>query len=541
MFGHRLLKMAAWPGERRFAAGRERLESVQRQKQAALLKRVAASPLGHRNGIRGDWSWEAFADRQPVTDYEQWADAITLSREHGDCRLIDSPLVRCQPTSGSTSAIKWIPYTRQFLGELDAAISPWIVDLYRQYPRLVQGRHYWSMSWVPTSLRDNMREDVNDDIQLMSMGKRLLAGATQCVPQDVALARTSDDSLFATLAYLVSDPALSMLSIWSPTFGLGMLRAMAQWREELAEVLNSGSWGNRMLGGAVDSCPWSPQAAALLREWDGRLNAEFLMALWPKLALVSAWDTAASTPWAKELHALLPQAAFQGKGLWATEGVVTIPYAGRYPLAYRSHVYEFQDPTDGRIFAPWELEAGQQVMPLLSTGSGLLRYRLKDLVEVDDFVGGIPSLRFLGRAGTTDLVGEKMTAAAVDGAMAALALPEELLPVCTVAVDQSAQGLPGYVLLLEGENPAVAQHIAVQMESALQLHFHYQLARNLGQLAPLRCVIHPGMRERYLQHCRQRGMIEGNIKMESLQYWAGRVPTWLEARSAQTEAPGVTV
>ncbi len=83
MFGHRLLKLAAWPGERRFAAGRERLESVQRQKQAALLKRVAASPLGHRNGIRGDWSWEEFADRQPVTDYEQWADAITLSREHG--------------------------------------------------------------------------------------------------------------------------------------------------------------------------------------------------------------------------------------------------------------------------------------------------------------------------------------------------------------------------------------------------------------------------------------------------------------------------
>ena len=79
MFGHRLLKLAAWPGGRRFAAGRERLESVQRQKQAALLKRVAASSLGHRNGIQADWSWETFADRQPVTDYEEWADAITSS------------------------------------------------------------------------------------------------------------------------------------------------------------------------------------------------------------------------------------------------------------------------------------------------------------------------------------------------------------------------------------------------------------------------------------------------------------------------------
>ena len=540
MFGHRLLKMAAWPGERRFAAGRARLENVQRQKLALLLRKVAACEVGQRRGIASDWRWETFAEQLPVSDYEEWRDSVNRARETGGNALIQSPVVRYQPTSGSTSAIKWVPYTRQFLSELDSAISPWIVDLYRQFPRLRQGRHYWSMSWVPTSLRDNMREDINDDIQLMSMGKRLLAGATQAVPQDVSLARTSEDSLFATLAYLISDSSLSMLSIWSPTFGLGLLKSMAMWREELAEVLASGSWGKRMQGSHTQCCPRSPRAAELLRQWEGRLSADFFMTLWPSLALVSAWDTAASGAWARQLHALLPQAAFQGKGLWATEGVVTIPYQGQHTLAYRSHVYEFQDPSDGTIYAPWELEPGQEVMPLLSTGSGLLRYRLKDLVRVDGLPGGIPALTFLGRAGTTDLVGEKLTAAALDASLSQVTLPPKTLPVCTVAVDDTGGGTPGYVLLLEGES-AESEKVARALDASLQQHFHYQLARNLEQLAPLRCVIHPDMRERYLQQCRERGMIEGNIKMESLQYWPGVLPLWFGHSQASARAVGEAV
>lgn len=274
----------------------------------------------------------------------------------------------------------------------------------------------------------------------------------------------------------------------------------------------------------------------MLREWDGALSPEFFSALWPSLTLVSAWDTAASGPWAKQLHALLPHANFQGKGLWATEGVVTIPYQGQHTLAYRSHAYEFQNPEDGSVYAPWELEPGQEVMPLLTTGSGLLRYRLKDLVRVDGFNQGVPVLTFLGRAGTTDLVGEKLTAPVLDMAIASLSLPRAITPVCTVAVDDTGQGKPGYLLLLEGQREQ-DDTIGIKVENQLQQHFHYQLARNLGQLEPLRCVVHPAMRERYLQQCRQRGMIEGNIKMESLQYWPGQLPSWLSAMAPETVMP----
>lgn len=537
MAGHRLLRLAAAPGARRFAAGMGALERVQREQLASLLSQVAAADEGRRRGVRDDWSWEQFRDRLPVTGYDEWREAIEQGRAGGEGWLIDSPLVRHQPTSGSTSAMKWIPYSKRFLGELDAAISPWMADLYRRYPGLRRGGHYWSMSWIPTSLRESLREDVNDDLQLMSLGKRLLAGATQTVPQSVSRARTSDDSLFATLAYLAADPRLSLISVWSPTFGLGLLDALAAWREELAEALERGDWGARADAMAGQRCPRSSWAAARLRAWNGH-DPSFFQRLWPRLALVSAWDTSASAPWAQRLRERLPQAGFQGKGLWATEGVVTIPYAERHLLAYRSHVYEFLDPEDDRVYAPWELRTGQRLIPLMSTGSGLLRYRLNDLVEVTGHLETVPALRFIGRLGSTDLVGEKLTGQAVRRALEQTGTPPGLAPVSVVAVDDSGQGRPGYILLLDGEPSRTGEapaRVAAGLEQALCANFHYQLARNLQQLAPARCVARPGMHAFYLEQCRRRGMIEGNIKIESLQHWPGALPDALREATA-TEA-----
>ena len=44
-------------------------------------------------------------------------------------------------------------------------------------------------------------------------------------------------------------------------------------------------------------------------------------------------------------------------------------------------------------------------------------------------------------------------------------------------------------------------------------------ARELGQLQAASCVALPQMRSIYLDQCRERGMIEGNIKIEPLRHW----------------------
>ncbi|CAK9066644.1 GH3 auxin-responsive promoter, partial [Durusdinium trenchii] len=341
------------------------LEAVQRRKLKALLR-------GHRStggANAGVDSWEAFQRQLPVTGFDDWRADIEKWRDTGQA-LVASPLMRFQPTSGSTSAIKWIPYTRAFLGELDGAIAPWLSDLYRQYPDLARGTHYWSMSWLPTDMRASQGADFNDDLKLLSFGKRLLASLTQSVPDAVSLAPTSASASFATLAYLVADRRLAMLSVWSPTFALTQHDQLRAWRDELAAVLATGDWGERREQLGFLPCPRQQRQARILSAWDGNSLPSLLARLWPRMALVSAWDTAAAAPWAGKLAGRFANAGFQGKGLW-----------------------------------------GMQVAPLISTGSGLLRYRMGDCLQVGAPCDGVPSLRFLGRENGVDLVGEKMSSA----------------------------------------------------------------------------------------------------------------------------------
>lgn len=530
--GHTVLRGMLQSGRRKYQRSRQTLEATQRNKLTQLLGQIEGA-AGHReSAVSPQWSWETFAELQPVTSYADWRVAVEDQRASGKPLLSRSPVERYQPTSGSTSAIKWIPYTAQFLRELDSAIGPWLGDLYQRYPGIRQGAHYWSLSWVPTSMRRDLNGHINDDMKLLSGGKRWLATRTQAVPEAVSLAQTSDDSLFATLAYLVARRDLSVMSIWSPTFGLSLLEKLGHWREPLAEVLNSGHWGKRLAGLAHLAAPISPVGARLLRQWDGRASADVYRALWPQLALVSTWDTAGATHWARRLQGYLPQAQFQGKGLWATEGVITIPQGDQHVLAATSHVYEFEEVATGTILPPWKLEANQEVVPLISTGSGLLRYRMNDRLMVDGFLGQLPCLRFLGRNDGTDMVGEKISTVLAQRILDRLAWPPGVCAVTLLAAEQGGtEGHPAYVLLAdppEGEPQAQYQVWAAQLtaeiESALQEHFHYRLARNLNQLDAARCLCIPEARQAYQRYCQGRGMIEGNIKVEALRSWAGPLP-----------------
>lgn len=536
--GHGVLRQIVRPGERRFRARRMDLETAQRERLARILRQVSA--VRDRQALwHGGWRWEDFASTEPVTSYTHWRGLVSDQMHTGRQRLTQSPAVRYQPTSGSSSAIKWIPYTRQFLQELDGAIAPWMSDLYRQFPAIARGRQYWSLSWLPSSMRQQGSDQLNDDMKLLSAGKRILMGHTQAVPEAVALAPTSDDAMFATAACLTGAPDLAVISVWSPTFALGLLNNLGRWREELAEVLHLGSWGPRSQALSHLEAPRNPRAASQLASWDGRCDPAFFRELWPALALVSAWSTASAGPWANELRRKLPQAGFQGKALWATEGVVTIPYGDQHVLAANSHFYEFEDSTTGRIHPSWELQYGQQVAPLITTGSGLLRYRLGDLVEVTGFMDQLPCLQFLGRSNTVDLVGEKMDAVTIQQWLDATPWPGALQPVTVLGAAQGGtDGRPAYVLVVnlpEGEDPAnwvgQAREWALSLDAWLSQSFHYRLARDLDQLTPVRCMCIHNAHDHYLNACKERGMIEGDIKVESLKHWPGKLPTAFTAAS----------
>ncbi len=517
---HQALRWACQREDMLFRQQRHMLEKVQRRKLDTLLAQIRVG-CGHdvrQESSLAGISWEEFRERYPVSRYGDWQERIQAQRENGHL-LTTSPLVRYQPTSGSSEKLKLIPYTRQFLGELDSAIAPWLSSLYRQHAGLARGMHYWSVSWLPQSQQQAMRHNLNDDSELLGAAKRVLAKFSQAVPSGVALAHRADDAMFATLCYLVARADLCMLSVWSPTFALQQLEALRRWGPEIVQVLSLGDWGFRAASLAGLRAPCVPRRARTLEMALAGEEGELASRLWPGLAVVSAWDTADAAVWAKQLQRRFPQARFEGKGLWATEGVVTIPYDGMYPLAYRSHVYEFEDLLSERVLAPWQLKEGDEVSPVISGGNGLLRYRLDDRLQVTGFWGGIPCFRFLGRRFGVDLVGEKLAPETARSVMAEVGQQHGLTPVTLLAVDAQGKDRPRYVALF---SPSHGQHVdqpvhtaaGAAVEKLLCRHFHYELARDLRQLPAASAIVLPDGWRSFQQVAVAAGMIEGNIKPE---------------------------
>jgi hypothetical protein len=237
------------------------------------------------------------------------------------------------------------------------------------------------------------------------------------------------------------------------------------------------------------------------------------------MAMISSWDSSSSTLWARDLENLFPKAMFQGKGLWATEGVVTIPFEGKYPLAVTSHFYEFEDLESEKIYPAWGLEKGQVVKPLLTTGSGFLRYALRDRLEVTDFIDGCPCFSFLGRIDGVDLVGEKMSPEIAMNIIERVSDKYDIRALSLLGVTQGGNGWekPNYVLLCESDKrKATEDDIARYTEEILLESFHYKLARDIDQLSPAKAFLHPNARELYIRRGERRGMVLGDMKIEPL-------------------------
>jgi hypothetical protein len=253
---------------------------------------------------------------------------------------------------------------------------------------------------------------------------------------------------------------------------------------------------------------WHPSFLLLLMEALPRLSPESPGRLWPRLGLISCWGDAHAALFLPELARAFPGVEIQPKGLLATEGFVTIPFAGRWPLAIRSHFFEFLPEDGGGPRFAWELEQGGIYSVVITTGGGLYRYCLQDRVRVEGFVERTPSLRFLGKEGhVSDLRGEKLHESFVAGALARGFERVGIAPRFAMLAPDGNE----YVLYLESERVPVG--LAAEIDAELAANPQYRLCRALGQLAPARIQpVGPGAYGRYLEECRRRGQRWGDVK-----------------------------
>lgn len=468
------------PSWRQFRAALKDPARTQQQLLKHIVQRNAATDFGRQHRFEEIDSVVSLQRNIPIRDYEgflPWIDRIRA----GESRVLTAkPVTRLATTSGSTSARKLIPYTASLQTQFNRAIGPWMFDLMRQHPRLALGPAYWSIS--PLAKVDEAPSKVpigfEEDSEYLGGIRRRLVDAVMAVPASVRHSPSIEAWRASTIAALRQSRDLRLFSIWHPSF-----------LSILLDEMND----------------------------DPRI-------LWPNLQVVSCWSDGHARSAASDLARRMPGVTIQPKGIIATEGIISIPFEGAWPIAIRSHFFEFLRD-DGTVALAHELEVGGEYEVIMSTAGGFYRYRMADRIIVKGRHRQTPSIRFVMRTGAvSDRFGEKLS----EGFVASILnrLQRELSKTWQFAM--LAPACDQYVLYVEGDLDSRALE---RFEELLQLNPHYAHCRQLRQLRHVGGLhIRNGGAKVFLDRIRQTGQRLGDIKPQAISTLDGW-GAWFEAEA----------
>jgi hypothetical protein len=503
----------------RYRSSLEEPERVQRGLLRRALRENADTAFGRAHGFAAIHDVEDYRRRVPLAgwrDVAPWVERIAA----GEKRVLTRSPVRVLESTGGSTVSKRIPYTPALQAELRRAVGPWLVDLVRHDPRIARGRAYWAISPAmveASSTGSGVRVGFEDDAEYLGGPWRRLVDATLAVPAAVRLVPDPEAFRYVTLRFLLQADDLAFISVWHPSFLTLLFDALPRnWERLLADVTDGALRPPQTLPPRVQAAlakrlrPQWRRARELARS--GPLEAA---RIWPQLRLVSCWADGHAALHVPGLQQRLPGVRIQPKGLLATEAFVSLPFAGRTPLAVRSHFFEFED--GGPLRLAHELEQDGVYSVVVTTGGGLYRYRLEDRVRVDGFVGRTPSVRFLGKQGhLADLVGEKLREDFVAAALARTFEELALQPRFALLAPAADTARPRYALYLDCDDPLPPQ-LPLELDRALQSHGDYRQAVRLGQLATVELVrVGRDALAVYVRRCEALGQRLGAVKALAL-------------------------
>ncbi|WP_053180444.1 GH3 family domain-containing protein [Pseudomonas kilonensis] len=471
----------------------EQPELTQERLLQRLLKANSDCAFGRVHHFARIADSTQFRDNVPIHAYAQLHPWIQRAQQESEPILTSRPPLFFERTSGSSALHKAIPYTRDFLSEMHSALGVWLADMHRQVPGISHGSGYWSMSpplQVPVTGPNGISVGSASDLEYLSGSNIAGLAGTLLIPE---FAGDLSNWRRQTLLALVADADLSFISVWSPTFLTSLLQPIFD--GESAEHEQTFAW----LGDALPAA----RRSALRRARSQGVCTE----LWPRLAAVSCWMDGPSRNYYRQLAARFPQVQWLPKGLFATEGVVSVPFGDGpgCPLAIGSHYLEFLCE-DGSLRNAHSLRMGESAQVLLTTGGGLYRYALGDRVRVVGMLGATPRVEFVGRTTvTSDLVGEKLDEHIVQNIF------DRCITTTGAAclIPNASAMPPHYLALVATPEDLDASALALAVESELSNAFHYNQARRLGQLGPLRVRLLKGSADLLAQVLQQAAELSG--------------------------------
>ncbi len=526
--------------------------------QQAVLKRILSSNIetefGREHHFAEIASVEAYQRLVPLRTYEEFQPYIDRIAKGHPAVLTSQPVRQFALTSGSIQASKLVPYTKALVSEFQEGIDPWVYYLFRSFPRMLLGKTYWSVTPIgdrKSYTTGGIAIGFDDEQQYFSPFTRWVLNSIMAVPSQLAQLSDMEVFRYVTLRLLLQEKLLSWVSVWNPSFLTLLLDPLSLCFSQLIEDIKQGTLSVAsqielpLRNVVLSSCKRNPvrakELALLYTDWQGKAFTEpsasgrtLYEAIWPHLQFISCWAHGNAALALPHLKRYFPRARIQPKGLLATEAFISFPFKDDLSaLSLLSHFFEFEEveETAPAIKLAHELQAGCRYSVIVTTGGGLYRYKLNDLIEVVDFYHQCPLIRFVGRqAKVVDICGEKLNEEYVRTTVTALLTKHKLnAPFWMMAPEWSTDGPPFYTLFIQFAPDAaieegLLQDAAHEIDEALQESYHYGYSRRLGQMDSCRLfVIAPDSDafHTYLTVCTDLGQRLGDIKPTALHAYQG--------------------
>lgn len=513
---------SCFPAYRNFRQALKNPELVQARLLARLLAANADSAYAKRWQFSSVHTVREYQRAVPIASYDDFAPWIQRIMDGEQRVLTSEPVLMLERSSGSSGAAKYIPYTRSLRKEFQRAVGAWMLDLSKHHPALIIGSAYWSLTPLARKrevTKGGLAVGFENDTEYFGGFQRKALQTLMAVPDELARITDLDTSIYATLRFLLQAPSLAFVSVWHPSFLTILMEHLRLQSERLIADLRGGelrpptSVSNGVLAPLKKYLRQQKTRAAHLHKVLQRKEKLSPHDLWPNLEIISCWSDAAARSAVPTLQAQFPSARIQGKGLLATEGVVSIPMVSQdgCAAAVTSHFYEFTEDESASPKLLHELELGREYGVLLTTGGGLWRYRLGDRVRVVGHYERTPLLEFIGKEGeVSDLCGEKLNSIFVGDVLNELK-SERVITADFAMLAPSFDKTPRYILFLHGRMER--EDLDVLLDSKLKANSHYAYCRKLGQLArPVVFRVTGNPVESFLRRSSEMGQRTGSVK-----------------------------
>ena len=432
-----------------------------------LLRSNADCYYGKINGFNTTRSVNEFQKKVPVTSYEDYFPLLERIMDGEKNILTNQEISRFAMTSGTASDHKLIPYTKKLIKEFYSALGPWMHYNYGRYNELCRGTSFWVITPAGDLPEIKSKVPVRFDEDSYYFGRLTGKILKRVMVLPDAVSRISDiENYYYVAAYfLISSSALRLISVWNPYLLTILCDKIKKYRKELISDVKEGSIHppsrlsepeSRLLIPYIKARP--KQAARLMEVFTHFQSDDRLLwaELWPNLSLISCWTDGWAGDFLPQIRQLFPGVPVQGKGLLATEAIISIPFTKGDPvLAATSHFYEFIGLERGDVLLAHQLKKDEYYEVVVTTGGGFYRYRLNDIIQVTGFYHDLPRIRFIGKTELySDICGEKLHEYHVSKALKSVFLKYKIPGQVHFLTPDAGEGAARYLLYISEKDYA---------------------------------------------------------------------------------------